>query len=116
MSKEGVEKRNQTTLAATCWVKVVRSSHDTWTSTELQSKWKEISAEIDAVGNIVKEKTNTWNKKCRERAKRALEVYKTVEQAAVDERQEHKERSTLNDLLQKIQKEREEDEACGIIN
>ena len=32
-----------------------------------QGKWKEISAEIDAVGTTVKEKRNTWNKSCRER-------------------------------------------------
>ena len=38
-----------------------------------------------------------------------------VEQAAVDERQEHKERSMLKDLLQQLQKEREEEEARGLI-
>ena len=64
-----------------------------------QGKWKEISAEIDAVGTIVKEITNTWNKSCRER-----QLYKMFEQAAIDERLEHKERSMLNGLVQQLQK------------
>ena len=38
-----------------------------------------------------------------------------VEQAAIDEKQEHKERNMLKDLLQQLQKEREEDEARGLI-
>ena len=75
-----------------------------------------ISAEIDAVGTIVKERTNTLNESCRESAKRESEFYKMVEQEAVDERQELKERSILKDLLQQLQKEREEEEeARGFI-
>ena len=86
---------------------VGQSSHDNWRSTKPQGKWKEISAEIDAVGTIVKEKTNTWNKSCKERAKRESESFKMI-----DERQEHKERSMLKDLLLQLQKERE---ARGLI-
>ena len=76
----------------------------------------EISAEIDAVGTTVKEKTNTWNKSCEESEKREAELYKMIELAAVDERQEHKERTMLTDLPHQLQKSRdEEDEARGLI-
>ena len=83
-----------------------QSSHDKWRSSKFQGNWKEISVEIDAVVTTVKEKTNIWNKSCRESAKRKSVLYKMVEQAAIDERQEHKERSMLKDMLQQLQKER----------
>ena len=35
-----------------------------------QGNWREISVEIDALGSAVKEKTNTWTKRCKESAKR----------------------------------------------
>ena len=54
---------------------------------------KEISAEIDAVGTTVKEKTKTWNKSCKESVKRDSELYKMVQAAAVDERQERKKKT-----------------------
>ena len=56
-----------------------------------RTKWKEISAEIDAVGTTVKEMTNAWNKSCKESVKRESELYKMVEAAVIDERQEQKE-------------------------
>ena len=92
---------------------VEQNSHDTWRSSKPQGKSKEISAEIDAVGTTVKEKTNTWNKSCRESAKRESELYTMVEQAAIDERQEHKERNMLKDLLQQLQKERRRKRLVG---
>ena len=51
-----------------------------------QGKWKEIPAEKGAVGTIMKEKTNTWNKSCMESAKRESEFFKMIEQAGIDER------------------------------
>ena len=65
---------------------------------------------MDALGSTVKEKTNTWNKSCKDSAKRESELYKMVELAAIDERQEDKERSMLKDVLKQLQKEREEDD------
>ena len=77
---------------------------------------KEISVEIDTVVTTVEEKTNTWNKSCRESAKRESKLFKMVEQAALDERQEHKERSMLQDMLKQLHREREEEEeARGLI-
>ena len=63
-----------------------QSSQDTWTNSQLQGKWKEISADIDAVGNTVEEKTNTWNKSCMESVKREKELYNLVEAAVMDEK------------------------------
>ena len=90
-----------------------QSSHDKWRSAKPQSKWKEISAEIDAGGTTVKEKTNTWNKSCKESVKRESELCKMVGQAAIDERQEHKERSMIKDLLNQLEKRREEEDEAG---
>ena len=47
-----------------------QSSHEKRTSTKPQGKCRVISAEIDAVETTVKEKTNTWNKSCKESVKR----------------------------------------------
>ena len=67
-------------------------------------------------GDHCERETNTWNRSCRESEKRESELYKMVQQADIDERQEHKERSMLKDLLQQLQKEREEqEEARGLI-
>ena len=52
-----------------------QSSHDTWNISQPQGNWREISAEMDAVGTTVKEKTNTWNKSCKESAKRETELH-----------------------------------------
>ena len=38
----------------------------------------------------MKEKTNTWNKSCKESVKREGELYKTVEAAVIDEKPEQK--------------------------
>ena len=85
-------------------------------SAKLQGKWKEISAEIDAVGTAVKEKTNTWNKSCKESVMIESELYKMGEAAPVNERQEQKERCMIKDLLEHLQKSREEeDEARELI-
>ena len=89
-------------------------SHDKWRSTKPQGKRKEISAEIDPTGTSVKENTNTLNKSCKESARRKSELYKMVEQAAIDERQEHKEGSMLKHSQHQLQRRREEeDEARG---
>ena len=63
---------------------------------------------MDVLGSTLKEKTNTWNKSFKERANRESEFYKMVELAAIDERQEDKERSMLKDVLKQLRKEREE--------
>ena len=50
------------------------------------------------------------NKSCKESAKRESELHWMIELAATDERQEHKERSLLKDLLHQLQKRREEED------
>ena len=54
----------------------------------------------------VKEKTNTWNKSCKDNARRESELYNRVEAATMDERQEQKERNMIRDLLGQLQKRR----------
>ena len=54
-----------------------QSSHHTWKKSQPRSKWKEISAKIDAVGTAVKEKANTWNKSCEESVKNGSHGRKT---------------------------------------
>ena len=63
-----------------------QSSHDTCDTAKPKGKWREISAEIDAVETIVKEKKNTSHKSGKESTKRETEVFKMVEVAAQKER------------------------------
>ena len=82
-----------------------QSSHDMWKNSQTQGTWREISAEIDAVGTTVKEKTNTWNRSCKESAKWETELHKMVEAAVMDNKQEQKERGMIRDLLEQLQRE-----------
>ena len=87
-----------------------RSSHDKWRSSKPEGKWKEISAERDALGSALKEKSNTWTKSCKESAQRESELYKMVELAAIDERQEDKERNITKKTLKQLSTEEDETE------
>ena len=92
-----------------------QSSHDTWTNSQHQGQWKEISGDFDAVENTVEEKTNTWNKSCLESVKREKELYNLVEAAVMDENKQQ-ERGMIRDLMEQLQKKREEeDETNGLI-
>ena len=93
-----------------------QSSHDTWDISRPEGEWREISAEMDAVGTSVKEKSNTWNKGCKENTKRETELFKMVEVAVTDEKQEERERVMIRDLRVELRKRREEeDEARNLI-
>ena len=72
-----------------------QSSHHTWHISQPQGTWREISAEMDAVRTTVKEKTNTWNKSCKESANRETEVYKMSEAAIMDDKQEERGRGMI---------------------
>ena len=76
------------------------------------------AAEMDAVGITVKDTTNTWNTRCLESVKRETELYKMVEAAVMDEKQEERERGMIRDLLWGggLRKRREEnDETRNLI-
>ena len=77
---------------------VGQTSHDKRKSSKPHGKWQEISVEMDTLGSTLKEETNTWTKSCKESAKRESELYKMVELAAIDQRQEDKERGMLKDV------------------
>ena len=70
---------------------------------------------MDAAGKTVKEKTNTWNKSCKASVKRETELYKMVEAAVMDGRQE-RERGMIRDLLGEIRKRREEEDEARNLN
>ena len=71
---------------------------------------------MDAVETTVKEKTNTWNKSCKESAIRETEWYKMVEVAVINEKQEERERGMIRDPLGELRKRmEEEDEARNLI-
>ena len=70
MAKQGVENKTKPHLRPLAGGEVGQSSHEKWRRSKPRGKSKEISAEIDAVGTTVKEKTNTSNKSCRERQER----------------------------------------------
>ena len=45
---------------------------------------------MDAVGTTVKEKTNTWNRSCKESVNRETELFKMVEASVMHEKQRQK--------------------------
>ena len=64
----------------------------------------------------VKEKTNTWNKSCKECVKRETELYTMVEAAVMDEKPEQRERGMIRDLLGSFKREgKRKDEARNLI-
>ena len=65
-------------------------THDTWDHAKPKGKWKEISAEFDAVGTAVEEKKNTWHESGKESTKRETKLFVMVESAATDEKQEER--------------------------
>ena len=117
MVKEGLEFQIQTHWRSSAGEDAGQSSHDKWKSSKIQGKWKEISLEMDALGSALKEKKHTWNKSCKECAKRETELYKMIETSAKDEKQEDKERSIIKKTLQQLRKaEDEADEAHALLN
>ena len=92
-----------------------QSSHDVWEHAKPKCKWKEVSAEFDAVGAVVKEEKNTWHKSGRESSKREAELYTMVESAAKGEKHEERDRGRLRDRLVEFVKENEQDEARCLI-
>ena len=92
-----------------------QSSHDKWKSSRPQGKWKEVSLEVDALGSALKEKTHTLNKSCKESARRETKLYKMIEIAAKDEKQEDKQRSITKKTFTQLGKEEDEaDEARAL--
>ena len=70
---------------------------------------------MDLVGTIVKGKTKTLNNRCNESAERETKLHKMVEAAAMDEKQEQKNRGMIGDLLGELRKRRAEEEARNLI-
>ena len=91
-----------------------QSSHDMRDTSQPHGKWREISAEMDAVRTTVKEKTNMWNKSCKESTNRETKVYKMSE-AAVIEKQEERERRMIRTLFGSLERRESENEARNLI-
>ena len=53
-----------------------------------KSKWREVSREVHERASSLKEKSHTWNKSCKDSAKREVDILKLAEMAANDEKQE----------------------------
>ena len=63
----------------------------------------------------VKEKKITWSKSGRESAKEEVDLWKTLEKAATDEKKEEKDREKLGDKLEAFLKRKEEEEATCLM-
>ena len=72
-----------------------QSSHDKRKSSRLHRKWKDISLEVEALGTAFEEKKHTWNKSCKEIAKKEIQQNKMTECAANDEKTEDNERNVI---------------------
>ena len=67
------------------------------------------------MASTLKEKSHTWNKSCKESAKREGDVLKMAESAAQDEKQEDEKRRDIKKLLKQLRDNRKgEDEAKGL--
>ena len=55
-----------------------KSSVDAWEHAKPEGKWKEVSAEYEALDALVKEKKITWNKSGKESAKREADLYRNA--------------------------------------
>ena len=81
-----------------------------------QRRWKEVSREIHEWASTLKEKSHTWNKSCKDSAKREGDILKLAELAAQDETQEDEERRDIKKLLKQLRKDRkDEDEARALL-
>ena len=74
-----------------------------------KGKWKEVSAEYEALNALVKEKRITWNKS-------GNDLYTMLESAASDEKKEERDRDKLGDNLKAfLKRKEEEDEATCLM-
>ena len=77
---------------------------------------RDVSREIHEWESSLKEKSHTWNKSCKDSAKREGDILKLVEVAATDEKQEAEARHNIHKLLKRLRKERKvEDEAPTLL-
>ena len=93
-----------------------QSSQDAWEHAKPKGKWKEVSAEYEAINVLVKEKKITWNKSGRESAKREADFFTMLEGTATDEKKEERDRDKLGDMLEAfLIRKGEEDEATCLM-
>ena len=92
-----------------------QSSLDAWEHAKPKGKWKEVSAEYEAINALVKEKKITWHKSGKESSKREAD-HTMVESAATDEKYEERSRDKLSDWLEEFrERNNEEDEVRCLI-
>ena len=65
-------------------------SVDAWEHAKPKRKWKEVSAENEALNALMKAKKITWNKSGKESARKKADLYTVLESAATDEKKEEK--------------------------
>ena len=82
-----------------------QSSHDTWEHAKPKGKWKEVSAEFEAICALLKEKI-TWNKRRVRKEKLTF----------IQRPKEERDRDKLSDLLEEfLGRKEDEDEATCLI-
>ena len=84
-----------------------QSSQDQWKNSTLKNEWKEVSREFHELASTLKEKSHTWNKSCKDSAKREGDILKLAEMAGQDEKQEDEERRDIKKALQTIAQRQE---------
>ena len=62
------------------------------------------------MASTLKERSHTWNKSCKDIAKREGDILKLAEMAANDEKQKDEEKHSINQLLRQLRKERQEED------
>ena len=81
-----------------------QSSQEQWKNSTNKNEWKEVSREFHELASTPKEKSHTWNKSCKDSAKREGDILKLAELAGQDEKQEDEER--LQTIAQRQERRR----------
>ena len=90
--------------------KEAQSSQEVWKSTSNDARWTEVTKELDHREKVIHDKKITWNKSMKETSRRDTDLLKTMENAADEEREEHKDKCALEQPERQSRMEEEEAE------
>ena len=93
-----------------------QSSQDRWVHSKNKSEWREVSRDIHEWVSSLEVRSHTWNKSCKDSAKREGAMLKLDDGQRNDEKQEDEERHNIDKLLKQLREERKEkDEFRGFL-
>ena len=93
-----------------------QSSKDQWKNFTDNNELKEVSREFHELASTLEEESHTWNKICKDSAKREGDIPELAELAAQDGKQVDEERRDIKELFKQFRIDRKDkDEAKAIL-